>query len=290
MLNIHLGAHKTASTHLQYSLRLVRDELRGHGLAFIDPSLLRSEPVRLSNVLSHEPGSTTEAACMQELDRMRGDCPDLLLSEENILGGTHRQNMFSRKGQIYPDAAPRLARVIDLLGGGPATVFLALRDPAEFHTSAFALQLNMGNEIEMRPYLAGRDPARSFWAELVARLAALDQVQHLLIWRYEDYAVLRPRLLARLLPEGTAELVPEPPPSNESLTQQGYDWFLRRAMSDSEIDLRVLVRRARNRFPRSAGHTRLRLLDEAVHARSASAYAADIEAIRLLPKVQFLLP
>ncbi|SMO88193.1 hypothetical protein [Paracoccus laeviglucosivorans] len=290
MLKIHLGAHKTASTHLQYSMRLVRDELRACGVAYVDPPLLRGDPVSLAQVLSHGPGGEHDADCADMLRGLRAECDRILISEENILGGTHRSNMFSRRGLIYPFAARRVRQVIALAGGGPATLYLGLRDPAGFNVSAFALQLSLGNEIELTPYLRGRDPSRSFWGNLIRRLSEIDEVERLIVWRYEDYRALRPRLLAHMLPQDCAGIVPEPPPSNESLTQAGYEWFLSRAMSDSESDLRELVRRARNRFPRSDGHRGLRLLDDAVHARSDANYAADIDGLRQLAKVEFLDP
>lgn len=290
MLSIHLGAHKTASTHLQYSLRLVRDDLRARGVLFVDPALLRGEAVALGQVLAQGPDCAAARGCARDLTRMRAECAQMLISEENILGGTHRSNMVSQRGVLYPFAMRRLRQVIALCGGGPATVYLALRDPAGFNVSAFALQLSLGNEVELGPYLRGRDPALSLWGSLVKRLAALPEVARLVVWRYEDYGALRPALLARMLPADCVALVPDPPPSNESLTQPGYDWFLRRAMADSDIDLRELARRARRRFPRSAANPGLRLLEDAVQARSALAYAADIALLRTLPKVEFLAP
>lgn len=76
---------------------------------------------------------------MQELDWMCGDCLDLLLFEENILGGMYCQNMFLCKGQIYFDVVLCLVCVIDLLGGGFVMVFLVLCDLVEFYILVFVL-------------------------------------------------------------------------------------------------------------------------------------------------------
>ena len=84
--------------------------------------------------------------------------------------------------------------------------------------------------------------------------------------------------------------VPDPPPANESLTQAGYDWFLRRAMDEPDADLRSLARHALMRFPRAQGHGPLRLLSEAVRARSAAAYARDLAALAGLPGVELMAP
>lgn len=290
MLSIHLGAHKTASTHLQYSLRLVRDQLRAGGLLFADPSVLRDGPVPLQQALNDGAGGAADAICAQGLAKMAQGCPHLLISEENILGGTHRTSLFSGRGLVYPYAVRRLRQVIAIAGGGPVTLYLGLRDPASFNVSAFALQVSLGNETELAPYLRGRDPTKVGWNWLVKRLVGIAAVERVVVWRYENYAALRPQLLARMLPAGLDAVVPLPPPSNESLTQRGYDWFLRRANADPEADLQLLAKRARRRFSRADGHAALRLLSEGDHARSAVSYAEDIGRLCRLPKVEFLLP
>ncbi|RDW14861.1 hypothetical protein [Paracoccus thiocyanatus] len=289
-LSIHPGAHKTASTHLQYSLRQVRDRLRAAGLAYLGPDLLRGQPLALSMILAQGLGGRDEAAARQAFRDMRGDCPDMLISEENILGLTHRTRLYSRRGEFYPRAATRLRHVIALADAGPAVLYLALRDPATFVVSAFGLQVAEGKEIDLEDYLCGRDPARSDWAGLVGRLAAVDNLSRIVLWRYEDYPALRPRLLERLLPQGLAAEVPDSPPANVGLTQPGYDWLLRRAAAFPEADIRLLVRRARQRFHPADGHAPLRPLDEATYARSARNYARDIEALRAMPRVEFLAP
>ncbi|MFT4012390.1 MAG: hypothetical protein QM682_03105 [Paracoccus sp. (in: a-proteobacteria)] len=291
-VSIHLGAHKTASTHLQLSLRLARDDLRMGGLFLAEPSMLREEAAALplSDALAGGAGCPAQARCRDLLAQARGDAPHLLLTEENILGGTRRGSLFSRRGLIYPFAVRRAGQAIQICGGGPSTLFLALRDPASFNVSAFALQLSLGNETEFPAFLQGRDPARVGWSGLVKRLTGIEGVARLVIWRFEDYPALRSRLLLRMLPSGLAERVPDPPPSNESMTQAGYDWFLRRATADAGADLRILARKARKRFPRAEGHAPLRLLDEAARARSAAAYAVEIARIERLPKVEFLRP
>jgi len=293
-LSIHLGAHKTASTHLQNSLRLVGDQLRAAGLAYVHPGMLRNATLPLSYVLAQGQGAATDAGARQALQDMRAGCRDMLISEENILGLTRRSRLFSRSGEVYPRAARRLRHVMALAGGGPTVLYLSLRDPACFMASAFALQVSRGREIEFDAYLGGRDAADIGWAELVGRLAEVRGVSRIVLWRYEDYALLRPRILARLLPAGLAEHVPDPPPANVGLTQAGYDWLLRRASalmeSGAEVDLPTLSQRARLRFPPGRGHAPLRPFDEKTGARSAANYAREIAALRTMPGVELLEP
>ncbi|MDS9466439.1 hypothetical protein RGQ15_02465 [Paracoccus sp. MBLB3053] len=289
MLSIHLGAHKTASTHLQNSLREVQDSLNGGGVFYADPSVLR-ETIPLAQALAQGSDCQAHQDCVRQFAAARDHYERLFISEENILGGTHRTNMFSRRGVLYPDAAPRVRQVIEMAGGESATLYLSVRDPAHFCVSAFALQMSLGNELELRPYLRGRDPAQIRWSGLVKRLARVEGVKRLVIWRYEDYRAVRERLLGLLLPDGLAGIVPDLEPKNVSVTQEGYEWFLARAMADTSADLRHLLRQARRRFTREDGHGPLRLLDDEVYRRSAEFYAQEIAAIKARRNVEFLEP
>lgn len=289
LLIIHLGAHKTASTHIQTSLRAVRPQLQKAGLFYAGPHLLRSN-IPFSDALVRGGNAGAAATCAAWLGERRKSFPHMLLSEENILGATKRASLMSRFRGIYPQAAPRLAQVIDMAGGGPATVYLALRDPASFLVSAFALQLQQGREVDIRDYLRGRGPAQVRWSGLVRRLSRLEQVERIVVWRYEDYRDLRPRLFDHMLPDGLGALVPEIAPANVSITQSGYEWFSGRAMEDVETDLSEIAHEAQRRFPRSEGHPPLRLLTDAEYALSARCYGTEIAAVRALPKVEFLDP
>lgn len=290
-LTFHLGAHKTASTHLQQALCQARPDLWRAGVFYADPWTLRGQGVDLARLLTAGAATPGEMARFaRSLRNARETCPDLLISEENILGRTGRRRLVSRDGEVYPEATPRLQRMIALAGGGPATLFLSVRDPAAFNLSVFALQVGKGKEFDYAMFLNGRDPAWIGWAGLVERLSTVPGVGGVVVWRYEDYAALRPRLLARMLPPALAAAVPDLPPLNESLTQAGYDWFVRVAMDDPEVDLRVLARRARMLFPRAQGYAPLKLLPDAVRARSSVLYARDLVALARLPGVELLTP
>lgn len=288
MLSIHLGAHKTASTHLQLSLWRARDHLGRGGVFYAGPSVLRCLPLAAA-LESGEPNPSAEE-CRRELACMAANHPHLLLSDENILGGTHRNGMALAQEALYPFALRRVRQLIAMTGRGPATLFLSLRDPASFTVSAFALQVMHGNETDFSAYLGGRDPARVGWAGLVQRLAMIETVARIVVWRYEDYRALRPQLLRLLVGSDLAGMVSDPPPRNVSLSQPGYDWLLAQAATGSADDLQDLAREARDRFRPGRGHPPLRLLGTDDHARSARHYDAEVARLRSIPKVEFLAP
>ena len=290
VLTLHLGAHKTATTHLQASLRAANGVLRERGVHFAGPTVLRTQRCPLTLALSESGTERQAERARRHLADVAEIYPELLISDENIIGGTRRGYLFGRRGQIYPQAAPRLRKLLTLLPNRPVDAVLSIRDPASFLTSAFSLQLNRGMELELDGYLNGRDPTAVDWTDLAARILSLPGIRRLTVWRYEDYRALRPRILSELLPPGVAPLIPDPRPVNVGMSRQGYDWLTGRAMQDAEADLRELAGQARTRFPRSAGHDPLVLLGHAQRRLSARRYAQDVARLRELPGVIFLDP
>lgn len=290
VLTLHLGAHKTATTHLQESLRLAICPLRDVGVHYLGPRDLRENLLPLIRSLN-DSGRVAQRQRTRRRMRTAFDVyPEILLSDENIIGGTKRHRLFGPNGQIYPDAGPRLRLLTRLLGNRPVVAALSVRDPARFHMSAFSLQVSQGFELDPDQYMSGRDPAAVDWTGLARRILAVPGVTRLIMWRYEDYRSLRPRILDALLPAGLSAQVPDPRPANVGISQPAYDWLVARAMKDSDTDLRILVRRARSRFPRQDGHPALDMLCADDYERSARNYALDVDRLRGLPGVELLEP
>ncbi|MDO5529701.1 MAG: hypothetical protein Q4F71_09885 [Paracoccus sp. (in: a-proteobacteria)] len=290
-VRIHVGAHKTATTHLQSALREVRADLARAGMGYIGPGRLRGGNGSLEQCL-RQPGRAGAAsrAVGESLRAARAQFGDLLLSEENILGGTRRSHIFGPEGMLYPRAVERLRYVITLLGRPRASVFLSVRDPASFVVSAFHQQVLSAREVLIEDYVRDVPVAALGWAELAGRIAAMPSVTRVIVWRYEDYRALRPEICARMLRPELAGLVPDPAPNNTGMSQAAYELYTKRALEDIEAPLKDLVKEAMRALPRGPDRPGLRLLDDETYARSAAHYAAEIERIAQIPGVELLRP
>lgn len=289
-LTIHVGAHKTASTHLQQSLRSVMPQMQAAGIHYSDAAHWRGWPMRLAAALEDGPqGQQLLRRLRARFDPIDEFWPHQILSEENILG-TLRPDSLMGDRFIYPQAERRMNRLCGAFRRRPATVCLGVRNPLDFFNSAFSMRVMGGRALVWEDYLDGYDPATVSWTGLARRLLAARGVARLIVWRYEDYAALRPALLARLLPADVAAAVPDGPRAVVGLSQAAYDDFLRRAMDDIDADLTQLAREAEQRHPRGEGNPRLTLGDAALAAACADAYAADMETLAALPGVEFLRP
>lgn len=287
-LNIHLGAHKTATTHLQRCLGAIEADLLAHELMFLGPDTLRGAPLDLRALLNNPDRHPKRRDAARTLLRgLRAEHRDLLISEELILGGLG-QRLLGPEGRIYQDAGQRLRNLLTLLGNPDVTLFLALRSPADFLTSLFGEQMRHGGPVRIEDFLDGFDPVSLSWSDLVARLLKGSQAGRIVCWRYEDTAAIRPVLLTRLLGSDLAARVPDLPPVRVGMSAAAYQMVLEKAGQGEGV--KMLTNRALNAHPREGGEARMQLLSPAVHKQCEHAYDDDCRNVAAMARVEFLRP
>lgn len=288
-VSIHLGAHKTATTHLQQSVRRIEQDLLRADRIFLGPDSLREEPLDLRALLNKPDSMPKRAQMARDLLRsLRDEHSALTLSDELILGGLRREVMLSGEGSFYCDAALRLGNLLDLLGTRDVDLFLALRAPASFVTSVHGELIRQGGTGTLQDYLGDFDAATARWLPLVQRILSVQGQGRLIVWRFEDTADVRDRLLTRMFGADLAAIVPNPPPVRVGLSAAAYQHLAQAGRAASQDDRRRQADMALRQHPQRAPEQRLRLLDDAVHERSIATYQDDCARIAALPQVDFL--
>lgn len=319
-LTVHVGAHKTATTHLQSTLRAMIPALLAAGMVYSDVAHWRGRRElagglsRLSARMAarHEAAASPspfragqgagaggrrgnpfrgdQQAIAHVIDRMVEIWPQVLLSEENILGGIRSDRLFGPGSVLYPNAHARIDALALMLRRRPVRLCLSIREPSAFLTSAFAMQVMGGRQLLFEDYLNGFRPEALSWSGLAERLLSVPGVAGLTVWRYEDYPAIRPVIFERLLPPGLAQAAPDLPAVNVSMSQDAFDAVRQRAMDDSEADLTRMARRAARQFPRKPGERALQVVDPATTRLCAAAYAEDCARLSAMAGVDLLTP
>ena len=290
-LCIHLGAHKTATTHLQAAFDRAAPKLAEQGMGWLGPRQLRQNPTDLRHLLDNPEQMPWRAQRAAEgLAQARKDRDRMVLSEELILGDTTPERLFDA-GRLYPLGPRRLANLIALLDAGPATLFLAVREPTDFLISAFGEELRMGRQVTMAEYLAGLDPSRLRWSDLAQHLLAVEGVEALVCWRYEDLASLRPAIMQCLAGRGASALLPNPKPRRVGWSAKAYAAYLAGAPEGQDQDQRrEAARLALEAHPRRKHEAGLRAAIEAGDLPVAGDYAGDCARLAAMERVVFLRP
>jgi hypothetical protein len=266
---------------LQHGFSKARGILRQKGIAYFGPELLRGK-LRMPR-LAGKPANPPEDL-LAALHRNR-KCK-LVLSEENILGTT-RADLVARDQQFYPTAHARLERLLQALGCNNATLYLSIRAPLAFLTSAHGQQQNAGRFDPMEKYMAGITPDALRWSELAGRLAAVPGVARVVVWRFEDYPNIVPRVLDHMLGRGRRFALPEQK-RLVGTSARALEHARSILADDPSRNVTEVIREARAAYPKSDAFPGPTPFDPDALAADLGRYAEDCARLAAMAQVTFL--
>ena len=269
-IRLHLGAHKTASTHLQRSLQRHRPTLVELGIDYIPPRELR-EAIRRQPHWLALPGGRVRAL-RAAIASLGGSLPVLAISEENLLGNV----ADALSPRPYPTLETRCAVMARALAPARPELCLAIRSFERFWPSCHVETLRTGGTP---PPLVTPADAPS-WLDICRRVRRAFAGAPLTVWRQEDYDAQT---------AATAFLGRDPGPlpgvarfsRRESPSAEG----VRRALAVAgDADAVGAIFAARP----AAWAEPFRPFDAATEARLRDAYARDLVALAVEPGVRLL--
>ncbi|MEJ8561634.1 hypothetical protein QTO30_10670 [Yoonia sp. GPGPB17] len=286
---MHIGAHKTATSHLQRSLKRASDALAEQGVRYYGPEYFRLPGHSLQALFGFRPGIKAGGAMRPadaQLALLRQNGHRLVLSEENFIGPLNQPHGRGMKHR-YKSADDRLTKLSKAIGQ-PVDVFLAIRRPTAFINSAYC-QMLLGGRVQPVAMFQRRNPLSSVdWSELIARLRAAAGVGRLVVWQYEDYGAVFSQIMAGMVGEGAASYVPPRPRYiNRGLSADAVVHVLSQTDTMGE---EKIARAARNMFPVEQGHAPFDGFAPEEHAIGDAAYARQLAQIAQMQGVTLLRP
>jgi hypothetical protein len=285
----HIGAHKTATTHLQRSLLKASEPLIAAGVRFYGPSHFRlpgRSVAALFGLKGEAPQEPSKRTPKEQLALMRKDAQRLVFSEENYIGvlnGPRRLAVTER----YPFAGARITGLAVAIER-PVDVLIGIRRPTGFLNSAYCQMLMGGRVMPLQKYKQINPVESVDWLDLIKRLRAADGVGSLTVWRHEDYAQLFGQICSSVVGPENAHLVrPLARRIHESLSAEAVAEMLRR---DAVGDTEQMGFALRKMLPVGQDHRAFDGFDAGEHAKGDAAYAGQAGAIAKLPGVTFLQP
>lgn len=285
----HVGAHKTATSHLQRSLGKVADALATHGVRYYGPKHFRvpggTIPTRFG-FRTNKDNAPPEFTPAEQLAVMRKDGHRLVLSEENFVGALNHPQGFPQKLR-YPEAGHRLARLAAAIDH-EIDVFVAVRRPTGFLNSAYC-QMLLGGRLQSLEMYQKRNPISSVdWVHFIAGIRAAKGVREVNVWRYEDYADVFPQITAGMVGAGAVDVIaPIPRYVNRGLSADAVADVLTKT---GEVSSEKLAFAARKTFSVEDGHSAFDGYTAQEHEIGDEVYARQIKSIAELEGVTFLRP
>jgi hypothetical protein len=286
---LHLGAHKTATTHLQETLARRREWLLERDLDFLPmPAVraLRLPPPRGRYGWRLRLGWPMRHRIETAIASLRRGPGRIAISEENLLGGVRDLLGWP----FYPDVPERLRPYATLAPAAELHVFLAVRGFDKLLPSAYTQQLRFralpGGFDPIRAAVMKRSPS---WTELVKRIRDALPRARLTVWRQEDYRVHDWAILSRFcgvdIPEG--ERLPRPV-GTRSPSAQAVAAF---EALDPGLNREARVRAAEAIVAADGGEARFEPFSESERRLLGEAYEEDLMRMqREFPYVLMTLP
>lgn len=280
---LHIGAHKTATTHFQATLALHRSELLEAGIDFIPHQSVRSARLGKYVLRPHRRfpfyGFVGRRAFERTLGALMQGPPIVVLSEENLIGGS--EGLLCDR--LYADATDRLSLLEAIARASKVTLFLSVRRFDEILPAAYVQTLKdrasrCSTKPSFEPIRVKALSSPPSWFELVSRVRREVPSANLKIWRFEDYVRHEAKVLGAFCGASLSNDKPVPipnrtrTPSAEAVAELES---LHPGMSPAER--KSIVERIRSE---ADGKSKFQPFSSEERRRLGDVYQEDIEKIR----------
>jgi hypothetical protein len=275
---IHVGAHKTATTHLQDTLARHRADLRKGGVDYIARDQFRSIQLPYHGKFGWRIGYrylVRPRALQRLVDPFRTGNPTVLVSEENLLGWVGD----ALRTPPYPTGLPRIMHLVSLLGRTPFQLFLSVRGFHELIPSAYVQAVRQtpvpGGFEAVRRSVLRRPPRWRPFVDWIQRLVGRDRLR---IWTFETYRDQEAAIFGRL---SGVDLTPgrslSIPPTTRRLSREAVASLER---LDPRLPRRERQERVEEIVANDEGRDRFDPLTRSEHAWLAELYDRDLRELR----------
>lgn len=283
---LHVGAHKTATTHLQEQLEALRPDLAAAGVGVATLDQLR--PVRALDLRLRRPkvwrgGAALRHEIEARIAQRTPLLPRMIVSDEDILG--HAADPLDPR--LYPRAAFRVRALASaLLVPDRGGIWLSVRSldrflPAAYATALKHRRLPFDSEALKARVLASPPD----WSRLVARLRRAAPAVSLTVWDYADYRANTRAIIADLTGVAPSRM---PVVSNPVATRTPDAAAIRAAEALPPCpDLHVRAARIAEIYAAATG-PRFELFTPQEAQGLQDLHEAQLRAIRTVPQVRVL--
>jgi hypothetical protein len=196
-IKLHLGIHKTASTHLQ---NLMANHNTGvlHSMQthFYPPREIREPVVRVvhKTYAERKAGGPVTKSIADAVAPLLKSHSRIIVADENLIGSC--QELYHNK-QPYPRAQQLLSVLAEgLTAGRVSEVYLAVRSYDTFLASAYCEAIRNTREfITFEEYTRHLAPEELSWSSLVRSVTDVFPQSRVFVWRFEDYRRLEPAIV-----------------------------------------------------------------------------------------------
>lgn len=277
-----VGAHKTGTTYLQYSLEESKSYISENGVNYVSLDFFRENYSKLLNKKNHvisKPHIYTE----NKIEK-------LLIFDENI--GAQLKNVIKRR-KIYPDLTQRTKIVSSYFQTNPNIIVFGIRSLDNFLPSLYSEYLQFARDyVPFRHFLANglsTKPDAIFpailklrWSDVLLSLSKAKIGKKLLVYQQEKLAGRERNLLSAVIGIPAAEFtIPQDHKRQRKLSAKASA-KLESMNYPQKIDIMQIMAQ----YPAGPIHPAFDPWSQKERDALRSAYSQDLKRIQSIPRVE----
>ncbi|RLA76854.1 MAG: hypothetical protein DRG78_18315 [Epsilonproteobacteria bacterium] len=284
-LKLYLGAHKTATTHIQGILMVNRDILLNNNIKLSSPQDIRNEWLQYFFKYCKNP----KIDLLQKVQFIRPPQGTWVLTDENIIGVS---NDLTVSSGIYPNAGKRLYCMQEAFRDVDIELFFSIRSYETFYRSAYSEIVRNRGYISFEEFYDEDRFRNNSWIETIKMFVEVVPEDKITLWCFEDFKSLMPTIISKVTGLSNSEELIQAYTSSvtrPSLSQKTIDILDMLDDVISREESQSLVERINKKYSIGNGYENLVTFNkEEIHLFQKK-YQEDIQAIKeKFPNINFL--
>lgn len=289
--DLHIGAHKTATSFIQLVLRQNEDLLLKNKIFVPHHRYTRKEitiPVQLyayERMGLNWKTKYTKSELHIKVDQFfegltKTGADHFILSDENFLG--HCGHLV-RGGFLYTRKKPFLSALKSALPEEPTRIFLAVRNYSDFFTAAYAqflLDVEVENFVQPASFVDSIMTKYPNWSNLVSILNETFPHSQIVVWTYENCRDAWPSIFSQMVGPNTAKKMDMTVETNirPTMSQLAYLKFCN-ALQERGVDTALQSLRSYIKETHSIGDERMQMFSTEQVRQLQFRYAKHLKMI-----------
>ena len=285
-IKLYIGAHKTATTHIQTLLEHNRDILKANHIQLSTPPQLRKSWLpSFLNYCHHDNNA--------HIEKLKKEAPSdgiWILSDENITG-TPYEFKISNKG-IYPNIEKRLKCLKSLFPNAKIELFFSLRSYDSFYRSTYLEVVRNRGYLPFKEYYNEEQFRHNSWLNVIEMFTNIIPQKNITLWCYEEIHNLMPEIINQMTELNNAKALIENYPikkTRESLSNKTLQVLASLSYVMTQEESQKIVEVINNKYPQGNEYSKFIAFNQEKSKEFQKKYIENILSIKeKYPTIQFL--
>lgn len=276
IIKLYIGAHKTATTHIQSILEANKEPLLKNNITISTPNILRPKWIQLfMNYCHHNKLSNKE-----ELLALSPKHGTWIFSEENFVGNSYE---LSQTSTLYPNILLRLKCFVELFPKAKIELYFSIRSYETFYRSTYLEVVRNRGYLPFDAYYKEALFQSKSWVNVIEMFSQVIPEENITLWCYEEVHNLMPQIIDLITELNNAKALIENYPikkTRESLSNKTLEVLASLSSVMTQEESQKIVEVINKKYPQGNEYSKFIAFDNEKLKKLKIKYKRDIKYIQ----------